>query len=87
MAKQSTPSPDLPDIAWDIGLRARSARAVARQVEEVMPTPSADQYDRANEAGYLLAAVVDLLDMVSHSAEQLEVALKTKHPIAAHPAN
>lgn len=77
MAKQTTPSMDLPSIAWGIGFRARSARAVARQVEEVLPNPSPDQYERANEAGYLLAVVVELLDMVSRSAEELEVALKT----------
>lgn len=84
MASQSSlPKTDLGDIASDIGFRVRSARAVARQIDEVMPQTASGQYDRINEAGYLLAAVVDLLDMVSNSAEILEVALKAKRPSSA----
>lgn len=65
-------------LAIDIGFRVRSARAVVRQIDEVLPMPSAGQSDARNEAGYLLAAVVDLLDMVSNSSEVLEVELKAR---------
>lgn len=65
------------DMACDIGFRVRSARAVVRQIDEVLPSPEAGQYAARNEAGYLLAAVVDLLDMVANHAEALEVALKS----------
>ncbi|MER2539354.1 MAG: hypothetical protein ABTQ26_08945 [Azonexus sp.] len=77
-------SADLSDMAVDIAIRVRSARAVVRQIDEVMPLPTDSQYDQHCEAGYLLAAVVDLLDMVSNSAEVLEVALKAKRPAHAH---
>lgn len=65
------------DMACDIGLRVRSARAVAQQIDEVIPTMQGEHYERRCEAGYLLAAVIDLLDMVANSAEVLEVELKS----------
>lgn len=67
----------LSNLACDIGFRVRSARAVVRQIDEAMPLPSPAQYNQHCEAGYLLAAVIDLLDMVSNSSELLEVELKT----------
>lgn len=77
-------SADLSDLAVNIGIRVRSVRAVVRQIDEVMPLPTDKQYDQHCEAGYLLAAVVDLLDMVANSAEVLEVALKAKRSAHAH---
>ena len=77
-------SADLSDMAVDIAIRVRSARAVVRQIDDAMPAPTDTQYDQHCEAGYLLAAVEDLLDMVANSAEALEVALKAKRPVHAH---
>lgn len=88
MAKQQSlpPQGDLGDMAAEIGFRIRSARAVVRQIDEAMPLPLDGQYDQHCEAGYLLAAVVDLLDMVSNSSEILEVALKIKRSDAMRHA-
>ena len=63
-------------LASEIGFRVRSARAVLRQVDEALPRPTDSQYAQHCEAGYLLAAVVDLLDLVASSAEVLEVELR-----------
>ena len=79
-------SADLSDMAGDIGFRVRSARAVVCQIDEVIPLVHGEQHEKRNEAAYLLAAVVDLLDMVAHSAEALEEALRANQSIARRAA-
>lgn len=67
----------LSDMAGDIGFRIRTARAVARQIDElILPPVGAQLGEQRNDASYLLAAVCDLLDLASASAEGLEVELK-----------
>lgn len=64
-------------LVGDIGFRVRCARAVARQIDEVLPpVVHGEHYERHNEAGYLIATVVELLDIVSSNAELLEVEFK-----------